>query len=88
MSDMAGDFRAHKEWARERKEKRYQESSSAREEIWREALDVGSKNGGQHLVVRTAKDTIDFWPSTGRWVVRGKKAQGYDARSLLKRMKQ
>lgn len=27
-------------------------------------------NNGWHLVVHDGDDLIDFWPSTGRWVVR------------------
>lgn len=29
-----------------------------------------SKNDGSHLVVQGAGDVIDFWPSTGLWIVR------------------
>lgn len=87
MGDMGDDFRAMKEHRQKMKSQRYADSSSARMEIYKEALDIEEKNDGQHWIVRTAKETIDFWPSSGRWIVRGKKASGYDARSLLKRMK-
>jgi hypothetical protein len=92
MSDLAEDFRAHKQWTRERKEQRYIESREARGAIYREALWIEEKNGGQHWIVYLPKETIDFWPSSGRWIVRpnlsGRKKQvnGYDAGSLLNRI--
>lgn len=86
MSDLADDFRALKEHRRKEKEKRHSDSSEAREQIRREALDVEEKNNGLHWIVRTEKETIDFWPTSGRWMVRGNKAQGYDGRSLAKRL--
>lgn len=87
MGDMGDDFRAMKEHRQKMKSQRFGETSSTREEIRKEALDIEEKNDGQHWIVRTAKETIDFWPSPGRWIVRGNKASGYDASSLLKRMK-
>lgn len=86
MGDMGDDFRALKEFRKKRKAQRYSDSASARTEIYKEALDVEEKNDGQHWIVRAEKETIDFWPSSGRWIVRGKKTSGYDARSLLKRI--
>jgi hypothetical protein len=30
-----------------------------------------SKNDGAHLICEFDDDTVDFWPGTGRWQVRG-----------------
>ncbi|UQN68303.1 hypothetical protein L0Z11_11460 [Burkholderia multivorans] len=28
------------------------------------------RNGAAHLIVRTARGTVDFWPGTGKWITR------------------
>ncbi len=37
-----------------------------------------TRNGGAHLVVTAGKSTIDYWPGTGLWMLRGnpKKRRG------------
>lgn len=30
-----------------------------------------SKNGGAHLVVFAGNQVADFWPGTGKWIIRG-----------------
>lgn len=30
-----------------------------------------SSNGGAHLIVKSGKELIDYWPSSGLWIVRG-----------------
>jgi len=87
MGDMGDDFRALKYFRNKRKAQRFSESSEARSEIYRDALDIEEKNDGQHWIVRSEKETVDFWPPSGRWIVRNSKACGYDARSLAKRIK-
>lgn len=32
-----------------------------------------SKNIGAHLIVKGPSITVDFWPGTGKWIVRGGK---------------
>ncbi|MDN7481889.1 hypothetical protein QZM38_13750 [Burkholderia orbicola] len=32
--------------------------------------DFDERNGAAHLIVRTARGTIDFWPGTGKWITR------------------
>ena len=88
MGDMGDDFRAMKEYRQKKKAQRYSESAKARDEIFKMALDIEAKNDDTHWIVRTEKETIDLWPTSGRWIVRGSKDSGYDARSLLKRMSQ
>ena len=41
-------------------------------------IDFESKNNGVHLIVTDFKgNLIDFWPSTGKWIVRkGKTSRG------------
>lgn len=40
-------------------------------------------NGGAHLVVSAANKTIDFWPGTGLWKVRGTNREGRGVRHLI-----
>lgn len=40
-------------------------------------------NGGTHLVVQSGVRTIDFWPSTGLWTVRGAATRNRGVRGLL-----
>ncbi len=37
------------------------------------------KNHGAHLIVTYAQQTVDFWPGTGKWIVRG---CGHEARGV------
>ena len=43
-----------------------------------EGIDFESKNNGVHLIVTDFNgNLIDFWPSTGKWIVRnGKTSRG------------
>lgn len=41
------------------------------------------KNGGAHLVVLAGPHEVDFWPSTGLWIVRGQKAKRGGVRKLI-----
>lgn len=83
MSDTIDDYRFLKEIMRNDKQTRFQGAGEMRSQIIVYALDVQSKNGGHHWIVRTEKSTIDFWPHTGRWIARGKNSRGREAGSLL-----
>lgn len=37
-------------------------------------------NGGSHLIIHIKETKIDFWPGTGKWVVRG----GQESRGVFK----
>ena len=44
-------------------------------------------NGGAHLIVRHAGMVVDFWPGTGKWIVRGSGgAEGRGVFPLMKRL--
>lgn len=34
-----------------------------------------TKNAGAHLIVRHNSKVVDFWPGTGKWIVRGAMAR-------------
>lgn len=42
-----------------------------------------SKNDGAHLIINGGKTTIDFWPGTGKWLVRGDKRWNRGIAKLL-----
>jgi hypothetical protein len=72
MSDIGDDFRALKEF---RKEKRDAYKSGQMLEdiqlVRNASAHIDEKNGGEHLIV-TAENgrIIDYWPGTKRWIAR------------------
>jgi hypothetical protein len=40
-------------------------------------------NNGYHLIVYGQLASVDYWPSTGKWIVRGSKQEGRGIRNLL-----
>jgi hypothetical protein len=42
------------------------------------------KNNGAHLIVHGHSIAVDFWPGTGKWIVRGAGKRGYGVIALLK----
>lgn len=68
MGDMAevwADFRAHKQ-----KKKRSNLAFSTRQ-LTENGIEFVAHNGGIHLVLTKGDQTIDYWPSTGLWWIRG-----------------
>lgn len=43
-----------------------------------------SKNIDAHLIVKMPGKTIDFWPGTGLWMVRGQPTRRYGVRGHAK----
>ena len=82
MGDM-GDFWRDVKAAQ--KEKRAQNLAQSTELLKEHGVSFESKNFGVHLVVNGGTHgPIDFWPSTGLWIVRssGKRTRG--VKRLLK----
>ena len=42
-----------------------------------------SKNMGAHLIVKAPTGFVDFWPGTGRWIVRGSSRANYGVKRLI-----
>ena len=64
--------------------KRAQNRKSS-EELLREAgVPFENKNSGAHLIVRPVGSgmTVDFWPGTGRWTIRGANTTAFGVRNL------
>lgn len=73
MSDI--DEMSDSEMWRERKKDSQEKRATNRENSvqllteWGIAYEV--KNGGAHLIVKHRGLVVDFWPGTGKWIVRG-----------------
>ena len=70
MGDVGDDYRAMREVKNEKKKSNIVESTKLLEEA---GFDIDSRNNGVHLIVDWNDKTVDFWPSTGKWTVRGGK---------------
>lgn len=44
------------------------------------------KNDGAHLIVKANGRTVDFWPGTGLWVVRGTNERRRGVRRLIQQL--
>ena len=72
MSDLSEIYAYMKEVSREKKLSNKMFSTVLLDKV---GIDYESKNDGIHLIVYNGKETIDFYPSTGKWIPRGKQAQ-------------
>jgi hypothetical protein len=45
-----------------------------------------SKNDGAHLIIHARPLTIDYWPGTDLWIVRGNPIKHYGFRGLMKEL--
>lgn len=70
MGDMVEMFGAMREIKRERRAKNTQSSTELLEVS---GIKFTTNNGGVHLIVKAGRRVVDFWPSTGLWIVRGDK---------------
>jgi hypothetical protein len=70
MGDMGDDFRA---WKEQGKQKREDNRKYSPQVLKTEGVKFDRKNWGAHLIVHGNNETIDFWPGTGKWIVRGGK---------------
>ena len=68
MSDIGDDFKALRE-ANSKKKKANLHYST--ELLISKKIEFESKNYGVHLIVTGSDGLIDFWPSTGKFKVRG-----------------
>lgn len=68
MSDMAEDFNALRKFKQEKRADNRAQSAAV---LSRSGIVFTSNNDGAHLVVLAGSKTVDFWPGTGLWIVRG-----------------
>lgn len=67
MSEMGELF---DEWREAKREKKLDNRASSTEILRQRGIAFTSNSGGIHLVVTGNNKTIDFWPSTGKYIMR------------------
>ena len=77
MGEMFNDWRAAKQ------QKKRENLASSTDILTQRGIRFESKNGGVHLIVYAGERVVDFWPSTGKWIVRG----GRTGRGVFKLLK-
>lgn len=80
MNDLA---ELYDEYAEERKAKKKKNICQSTATLEREGIKFESKNNGVHLIVTGTGGLIDFWPSTGKFIVR----EGYTGRGVFNLLK-
>ena len=85
MSDMGDDFNALR---KERQEKRADNRDQSAAVLTRAGVLFESKNLGTHLIVEAGARTVDFWPGTGLWIVRGVPDKRRGVRKLIEYVEQ
>lgn len=77
MSDYWRDVKAA------RQQKRADNRASSAELLMSAGIAFEEKNGGAHLIVKAPSGLVDFWPGTGRWIVRGSSRAQYGVKRLI-----
>lgn len=68
MSEMAEYFNALRQFKQAKRADNREQSAAI---LQRSGVIFTSNNAGAHLVVLAGSKTVDFWPGTGLWIVRG-----------------
>ena len=83
MSEMGEMWRDLKKL---RQEKRADNRENSAGWLTREGIPFESRSDGAHLIVTPPHGPlIDFWPGTGKWIVRGAKKHHRGVASLVRR---
>lgn len=86
MSDIGDDFRAMRDHRRARKQHYHQtQLPQDKKRVIGLAAHIDERNDGEHWIVTAGNARIvDYWPSTGRWIVRrGNNKTGYRVDGLI-----
>lgn len=83
MGDLGDLFKDVKEAS---KQKRSENRNNAPILLEKEGIPFVSKNAGAHLIISAGESSniIDFWPGTGKWIVR---SSGYPGRGIFNMIK-
>ncbi len=85
MGDMGEVFN---HWRTIKQEKKRSNLASSTRLLETNGIPVTVHNGGIHLVLSKGDQTIDFWPSTGLWWIRGTSNKRRGVQRLIAYMKQ
>ncbi len=80
MGDTGDDFNA---WKTAKQEKRASNRDDSASILSHAGVVFESKNLGAHLIVLAGRETVDFWPGTGLWIVRGSSIKRRGVRRLV-----
>ena len=78
MAEVFNDLRKYKQ------EKRASNTVASTQMLVKAGIKFKSFNGGVHLVLDHAVGMVDFWPSTGLWMLRGTTKRQRGVKNLLK----
>lgn len=81
MGDMGELYKAHKESRTTKKLENLEYSTAL---LVSEGIAFESKNSGIHLIIRHNGHIVDFWPSTGKFKVRGSNKFKRGVKRLIK----
>jgi hypothetical protein len=84
MDDVSRTWAEHKKHSQD---KRASNRAASAGILIRAGIKFESKNQGAHLVVASNRGKIDFWPGTGKWILREGGATGRGVNNLLTAMK-
>lgn len=62
MSELAEDFKAFREYCREKRQSNLEKSTAL---LLEHGIQFESRNDGVHLMIATPKGRVNFYPSTG-----------------------
>jgi hypothetical protein len=79
------DFEQFKEDSKRKRQSNLEYSTRL---IKAEGFNVVSKNQGYHLIVTHNSKTVDFWPSTGKYKIRGQVHYGRGVARLIRDINQ
>lgn len=80
MSEAIEDLKLYKEFSKKRKLNNKRQSTKI---LIANGISFTSHNNGIHLIISHNDKTIDFYPSTGKWIVRTVKVGGRGIFKLL-----
>lgn len=78
MGDMGDDFRALREANKEKRRTNRERSTAL---LRQRGIEFKTRNDGAHLIV--ADNRADFWPGTGRWIMRDGSRKGFGVWRLI-----
>jgi hypothetical protein len=81
MGDMADVWEG---WSERSREKRANNRNQSARTLTQFKIPFSSHNIGAHLIVKCGEQMIDFWPGTGKWIIRGGKDGKRGVMNLVK----
>lgn len=75
------------EWRQAKQEKKRSNLAASTKMLQDAGIAFTMHNSGIHLVLQKGEETIDFWPSTGLWWIRGHRNKCRGIKTLMAYMK-